>query len=317
MSIVVHHNRRYTTMRILIIGIPHFTSILGSLLLKEDANIEYYGLTDAYAVRCGIIPKILKADIIYCIWGTISRKNGLYFKLAALANKKVYMHWIGTDILKAKRCYKMGDCDKRIVRDAIHWAEVPWTAKELEEIGIRPEVVPLASTIFPEVVPPLPDQFTILTYLPGDRPQFYGSEFIEMLAEDIPEVRILVFSGGKKVYRSIHQNVKCFGWVPEISDIYSQGTVLVRMTEHDGLSFMVLESLAYGRHVIWTYPYPGVISTKSYPSLKEEILRLYRMHNSGELCINQEGREYVLREHHPRKIARNIIKKLHEPYEEG
>lgn len=291
--------------------------MLSSILSKEDANVEYYGLTDSCTIQLGIIPRILKADIIYCIWGTISRKNGLYFKLVTLAKKKVYMHWIGTDILKAKRCYERGAWDKRIVRDAIHWAEVPWTAKELEEIGIHSEVVPLASTIFPEVVPPLPDQFTILTYLPDDRPQFYGSEFIERLAEDIPEVRILVLSGGKKVYRSIHQNVKCLGWVPEISDIYSQGTVLVRMTEHDGLSFMVLESLAYGRHVIWTYPYPGVISTKSYPLLKEAILHLYGLHNSGKLRLNQEGREFVLREHQPQKIAHNIIKKLREPYEEG
>jgi hypothetical protein len=304
-------------MRILIIGIPHFTSMLSSILSIEDADVEYYGLTESCKIRLGIIPRILKADVIYCIWGTISRKNGLYFKLAALANKKVYMHWIGTDILKAKDCFEKGNWDKRIVRDAIHWAEVPWTAKELEEIGIHSEVVPLASTIFPEVVPPLPDQFTILTYLPDDRLQFYGSEFIERLAEDIPEVTILVLSGGKNEYRSRHQNVKCLGWVPEISDIYSQGTVLVRMTEHDGLSFMVLESLAHGRHVIWTYPYPGVISTKSYPSLKEAILRLYKMHKSGELCINQEGREYVLREHQPRKIARHIIKKLREPHEEG
>ena len=43
-----------------------------------------------------------------------------------------------------------------------------------------------------------------------------------------------------------------------MDEIYSQSSLLIRLTKHDGFSSMVLEALSYGRNIIWTYDIPNV-----------------------------------------------------------
>src|SRR6266403_1239163 len=40
---------------------------------------------------------------------------------------------------------------------------------------------------------------------------------------------------------------------------YKRASVVWRPVRHDGLSFMVLEALGHGRHVLWTYEFPGCV----------------------------------------------------------
>ena len=52
---------------------------------------------------------------------------------------------------------------------------------------------------------------------------------------------------------------------------------------------MVLESLGHGRHVLWTYPFPGCIEARGAEDARNHIARLHALHEQGLLRINEEG----------------------------
>src|SRR5262249_49925263 len=83
------------------------------------------------------------------------------------------------------------------------------------------------------------------------------------------------------------------GWIADMAPLYQQATVIWRPTRHDGMSFMALEALAHGRHVIWSYPTPGVIQCRDAASARTELERLLELHRTGRLERNHLGAEYV------------------------
>jgi hypothetical protein len=52
---------------------------------------------------------------------------------------------------------------------------------------------------------------------------------------------------------------------------------------------MVMEALGHGRHVLWSYPFPGCRQVHSASDAREEILRLHALHRWKRLPINHEG----------------------------
>jgi hypothetical protein len=77
--------------------------------------------------------------------------------------------------------------------------------------------------------------------------------------------------------------------LPNLTEVFRSTTVLWRPARHDGLSFMVLEALGHGRHVLWSYPFPGCTLVKTAPEARNEIVRLHALHQQGQLDINRAG----------------------------
>lgn len=59
------------------------------------------------------------------------------------------------------------------------------------------------------------------------------------------------------------------GWVSEMAEIWDSVGCLLRTTRHDGMSRMVLEALLWGKHVIFSWPFPGCVLAGS----EDEVLR--------------------------------------------
>ncbi len=76
--------------------------------------------------------------------------------------------------------------------------------------------------------------------------------------------------------------------------LYREITVCVRLTSHDGMSFMAVECLARGRQVIWTFPLPGAIHGSGFERVAAILRDLAARHAAGTLDLNDEGRAYVL-----------------------
>ena len=60
---------------------------------------------------------------------------------------------------------------------------------------------------------------------------------------------------------------------------YNRTSVLLRLTEHDGLSNMVMESLAMNRHVVWTYDFPYVHQSEKEFEKVQKLLK--KIHNNN------------------------------------
>jgi hypothetical protein len=61
------------------------------------------------------------------------------------------------------------------------------------------------------------------------------------------------------------------------------------------LSFMVLEALAHGRHVIYSCPLPACMHVTTAGEAGKEIQRLLELHNSRQLTMNEAGTQLILR----------------------
>ena len=274
--------------RILILGYPYFVNRLTEL--GKDSAYILSGLPKNGLRRW---LSLFRADLIYLIGGDL-RPNRFY-RVALLFGKKVIIHWVGTDIVEMKSWLEQGHkfCSW-MLKQATHWAEVNWTAAELDQIGVNAQVVPLTPASFPENTKEFPDKFVVLTYLPPGKARFYGEDKIIGLALEFPEIVFLAVAASPTDRSSDWPlNMIPIGWVDNMGELYREVVVLVRLTEHDGLSFMVLEALAHARHVIWSYPFSGVLQATDDAQLASTLNGLYQEFSHGKLLLNIAGRETV------------------------
>lgn len=208
--------------------------------------------------------------------------------------------WAGTDVLKVAR--SPAHIERLRLLGIAHWAVSPQLVSELAEMGIDARCVTLASARVPQMLPALPKEFIILTYLPQPRRDFYGQRAVCEAARAMPDVRFIAIGRGTPD-AAAPSNVEYVGEVSNVEQYIDAASVLVRMTQHDGLSQNVVEALARGRHVIWTYPYPGVLQACSQDELVEHLQHLRRAHESGALAVNHAGAEYAAAHHNPAAVA--------------
>ncbi|HBF38392.1 MAG TPA: hypothetical protein DDW50_13880 [Firmicutes bacterium] len=300
-SIVVGKRDVKKAQRILVIGYPYFVGRIQELAAGSD----YQLLT---------MPKsgfqrwltLLRVKAIYLIGGDL--RSNRFYTAAVFLRKKLIMHWVGSDILEMKEWLKKGHrFSPLLLKHSHHWAEVDWTAGELQELGIKAQVVPLTPASFPAEVKELPAKFVVLCYLPPEREHFYGGTEMIQLAKQFPDIVFLaVAASPTDSHPDWPENIIPVGWVDDMGELYPEITVLVRFTEHDGLSFMVLEALANGRHVIWSYPFEGVRKATNYAQLMGAISELYQDFQAGKLPLNQPGRAYVADHYRPQAVWQRI-----------
>lgn len=213
--------------------------------------------------------------------------------LSKLFKKPRVMHWVGTDIELARKHPKIlaGMLGSRVS----HLTEVEWEAEELRTLGINAKITPLPprfSCTGP--VPPLPSEFTLLIYLPSSRPFFYGSREVETVIHAFRDrpVKFLIV-GGWSVDAAPNLAVENLGWRYSLADVYSRSSALLRFTERDGLSLMVLEALAFGRHVLWTKSLPFVTQVRTVEAIIAELNKLVDLNEKGDLKPQVDAAEFI------------------------
>ena len=288
-------------IRILVLGFPYFVDRLRELCQSDE--FVFLGMPQGFLRRWWTL---IRSDVIYLIGGDL--RPNRYYSMALLWRKKIIMHWVGSDILEMKKIkVSGGDLCPQIIKQARHWAEVDWTAAELAELGVAAQVVPLTPAGYPEAVRELPAKFVALSYLPPGKEDFYGAELVTRLAVEFPEIVFLIAAAAPQDKKDQWpENMIPIGWVNDMSELYGEITLLIRLTRHDGLSFMVLEALAQARHVIWSYSLAGVHPARDYEELRKQILMLHREFKEGKLALNYNGREAVMQAYSPRAVWEQI-----------
>jgi hypothetical protein len=300
-------------IRILILGHPYFVNKMRELGTQSGPTGRPFVFLTFGRSKIGRWLSLWRSDLIYLIGGDL-RPNRFYH-FALFLKKKVVFHWVGSDILDMKAWRVQGhQFSPVLVNQVVHWAEVNWTANELKELGLTSQIVPLTPASFPKEVRELPDKFVVLVYLPTGKAEFYGESTIVMLARNFPNMVFLAAAAkSTKSNPEWPPNLISVGWVDNMAELYGEVVLMIRLTKHDGLSFMVLEALAHGRHVIWGYPFPGVYQTDgNIDRLVPFIEKLYQKHSEGELHINQVGREYVARFYRPQVVWDRISQGIQE-----
>lgn len=284
-----------------LVGPEHQLSALKSQI-EQVRGVRAFGLGDSIdTMRLGDAKKL---DLVHFIFAPVgcnilSQRNLLHL---AIIKKPVVFHWIGSDVVSALH-HPSGKFVAKLCRSSIfvksHLAQTSWLAKELLGVGIQAVVFPnLPNLDF--IAPPFPERPSVLAYLPNVRYAFYGGKIVERLAAEFPSVRFLGLACSNQ---SKLRNLRFLPWQTDMDRIWLSSWILLRVTQHDGLPWMVLEAMAKRRHVIFTYDFPFCYKARSYDEAKASL---------SEVLVNWkpnvQGATFVRKNFNPRTQAQRLVR---------
>jgi hypothetical protein len=295
-----------STHRVLVHGLVYFGRIFAEFMNGPGWEFRYYpdsGLGNLLQM----VQELRRCDIIYQIGGRVS--SGKFLQAASLLGKKnIVMHWVGSDTLDEQEEVANGNTNPWVLGNLHHWAESDWLVKEVGALGVPCELVPLPPALAPELPSALPGKFSVLMYMPTiERGSLYGLDRMLEVARELPHVAFVLVGLLDGPIPNPPPNLEIHGRVPNLREFYRRASVVWRPVRHDGVSWMVLESLAHGRHVLWTYPFPGCIAVSNAMEAREHIARLYQMHLQGNLRINEEGVRFMTSGPHNSQLLKKQI----------
>jgi len=283
--------------------LPHFCSKLSALVHGGEWDVPYrspfhpIGLAQRFT-------DLVQCDLAYSWTGNIN--PGLFLRVArALRKEKVIVLWCGSDVLFAAQQLKAGRKDPWVT-SRVHWAVSPWLADEVRALGVNCEYV--QTSFVPPVTPsPLPKEFSVLAYAVSlKKAELYGVDRIIEAASKLPSIQFNLVGLQEGNLPGAPKNLRVFGRV-DLDKFYRNSTILWRPVRHDGLSFMVLEALSHGRHVIYSYALPGCSQSASVGTSIEQIARLRDLHASKKLTLNQEGLDIIARDYDREVVRKRIL----------
>ena len=284
--------RRQSTRRVLVHGLPYFGTMFANLMNGDGWQFWYY--PDAGISNLAAMARDLRAcDLAYQIGGRVTA--GKFLHVAHLLKKnKIVMHWVGSDTVDERNHVAEGKAEPWIRQDVHHWAESDWMSREVESLGLPCELVPLPSSRVPDRPSPLPGEFSVLIYMPAvNRGALYGLDRMLQVARGLPHIPFELVGLLEGAIPDPPPNLLIYGRIPNLAAFYERASVVWRPVRHDGLSFMVLEALGYGRHVLWSYPFPGCLQVACACEAQYEIARLHALHQQRRLEINRAGVQAV------------------------
>jgi hypothetical protein len=298
---------------VLVLGIPYFARLLGGVLEARGWEADYAPHPGRDLLGwIGLLPRLWRADVLYHISSRVDRRSPQAF-LSRVWRKPLVIHWVGTDVLVALDEHRRGNTSHGLLSRAVHWCDAPWLAEELAEMGVQADYQPLPIVGMADVAPPLPAEFRALLYLPADPAarRVFDTETLLRLPRELPEIEfILIPSPANSLPGPLPPNVETHGWEHDMDAVYRRVTVLVRLTSHDGTSFMSIEAMSRGRYVIWTYPMTGVIQADGLPAVVAVLRDLSERHKRAELPLNEEGMRFARENFDSDQIAAEIDRRL-------
>jgi hypothetical protein len=293
---------------VVVLGQPYWASRVALALNRPDEGMRATFISSRNYPR--LIASRQRADRVFLMrvgyraGGTTPRGrlfDAYWSMLRRLNRSAVTCHyWLGTDVLNTLEELQAGTLRKGVIesiRSDLHLADASWLTEELASAGIDAVTahVPAAHRT-PVSAPPLPAEFSALTYLANLRYDFYGGDTILDAAAMLPDVRFDIVGSTGAPDRRSPPNIRWHGWVSDMPRHYAESTAVIRIPRHDGLGETVVEGLLNARHVIYTHAVPFVrqIRPATPEALAAELTSLRDAHLAGKLQPNLEGREYAL-----------------------
>lgn len=291
--------------RAVVVGFDYYAQFLARLVNEHSAR---WHLRAYDASRTGTIRALLamrRADALISFGGPAP--NTALVEAARQRNIPVIVMWAGSDVIKAQE----DPFELEVVKQErlYHLSDCPWLVDELALLGVNAEYEPVTAVTSGGPVEAFPREFRVLTYLPEPRREFYGASTVYAAARAMPDVRFdVVGAGGPSA--GAPPNVFFHGMVDDMPRRIDGSVVLLRQPEHDGKSMLVLEALSRARHVVWNYAFPHVHAARGIAQVLERLQELRRLHTTGELTLNHDGRTFVLNTFARHDVAAKFERRL-------
>ncbi len=292
-------------MRIGLTGNPNACKVVADLLMASGVDSVILGTgTEKRLTRILGLRRVIGCSLLHCIgYGHPE------ILLAGLLRKPVIRHWVGSDVLRILflphtlpwTVRWRWQLTKRFITK--HVAITEQLCQELKQAGITATELPFAPPGLEDVdLTGMPSEFTVLSYWHDTSHDFYKSTAILRLAQHFPNIKFLILRA-EGMNLAAPPNVEFLGRVQDMEDLWAKISVYVRLTEHDGLSHLVLEALARGKHVIWNSKFPFI----HYASGFEEAVEILQELAKKPERINRSGADWVKKEFHTEKVSQQIF----------
>jgi hypothetical protein len=210
----------------------------------------------------------------------------------------IVYYWLGTDVRNTVAERERGlpmERFERAAQAATHVADSEALQRELADLGVTSTVAWLPAPNAPRerVAVPFPEAFTVLSYVPDNRPAFFDGPTVLDVARRLREARFRIL-GGKGTWVAAGErpdNVEFLGWRSDMAELYTGSSVLVRLLENDSVSCMVIEAMAYGRPVIYSEPFPHAehVAFGDAEGLERALRRMLEAYRPGSAEIDEEA----------------------------
>lgn len=293
--------------RVMIHGLAYFCEKLSRILKDPSWDICYHPQT--LACVPAIASDLLRCDLAFAWGGRISMGKFLW-AARCLGKEKVVILWCGSDVLYALQDLAAGKQDSWVAKQ-IHWAVSPALAAEVRGMGLSCEYVQTSFVEPIEVPVPLPRKFSVLVYVPSrNKASMYGLDQILEVADSLRSVEFTLVGWNEDRPPQAPPNVVVHGHVKDLKAFYEKAAVIWRPVRHDaGISFMVLEALAHGRHVLYSNPFAACIQAKDTQAARRELELLLNLHCSQMLSLNEDGMRLIIEEFTPESVRTNLFRK--------
>lgn len=287
---------RPDTHQILLLGEDSKTSAPTATLsrgfLRAGISSRFSNLTE----RDGLLSwrRSLKdvRGIIFVAYGRIDSYLMGQLAYAVSIGVPLTRWWVGTDVLNVTTDTATADSARSVGRIiCANIAVAPHLVSELAIARIRALYIPSvidseASSL--EMGPLSPVPKPILVYLPTDRQEFYGRHVLEAAVVRNPTLRFVIV-GDESHSLAGHANVDSLGWVSDMRPIYDRCGCILRLTEHDGMPRMLIESLLRGMYAIYSWPLAGCWLARNLDEVQTGLTRY--ANTAGPNC---DGRAAML-----------------------
>lgn len=295
--------------RLALIGQLRWSQVLARGLEGGPFDISVVGIDRASdAIRLDHIRELHAADLILRVGfrsGALTVRGlllDMFVELFKRTSTTEVMYWIGTDVsahaseaggARRPARWRMG---QRLI--TTHLAGSTPLRDELRELDIPAEVADFpAFFAHPQgPLPPIPEDFAVLTYIPDARADFYGGNVVLALALRFPAVSFVVMGGwgGWLSPSTRPPNLHFVGWVADARPLYSECSVVLRLVRHDSIGATVAEGLLFGRPVLYTRPFPySTLVAFDTDDVGSKLERLVELHTAGELRTNGEAARWA------------------------
>lgn len=291
--------------RAVVVGLDYHAKFLADLVNEHSRTWRFTFFDSSRGGTVLALFALKTADALISFGGP--SPNSALTESARRRNLPVFIIWAGSDVIKAQDDPFELEVTKQ--EGFINLAVAPWLVEELRDLGIPAEYVPVAGMQAGAPPKPIPADFSVLTYLPQPRRDFYGAKLVYEVARSMADVKFeVVGAGGRSL--DAPGNVTFHGLVGNMQDRVDACTVLLRQPEHDGTSMLVLEALTRARHVIWNYEFPFVRTAEGVAQVLDALRELQGLHAAGVLVDNRDGRDFVLSTFSRAKIANAIEERM-------
>jgi SAM-dependent methyltransferase len=226
----------------------------------------------------------------------------------AWANRfdRVLVHWVGSDIVNIPKWLNSPERVAHMNHPRfVHLVEEDRLVQEVKEYFENVHVCSIP-TLRAYPVQPLPKEFAVAIYYPKHRHDFHYGDVMKEVIERMPDVTFHLYHLFGQAPDFEYPNAKWLGNLDEKSyaAMLANSSCMLRLSQHDGRPFSIIEAFIMGRRCILNFNMPFVHEVGNVPLAEEVIDKINKIRQETEPY--QEASDYYRAENDYKRYKADI-----------